>query len=85
MWNDEYMNFIYLNHMYIWTMEWWGQINALEKIIAVEDATYAVVKPWPLRYQRIAFNHFIFIFRGYMYIMNQFNDQFPVSLQGCWK
>ena len=28
MWNDGYMNFIYLNHIYIWTMEWLRQINA---------------------------------------------------------
>ena len=28
---------------------------------------------------------FNFIFPGYMYIMNQFNKQFPVSLQGCQK
>ena len=72
------MNFIYLNHGMVGT-------SKCKKIIAVKAATYAGAKPWPLWYQRIAFNHFILIFRGYMYIMNQFNDQFSVSLQGCQK
>ena len=66
------MNFMYLNHGMVGT-------SKCKKIIAVKAATYTDAKPWPLWYQRIAFNHFIFIFRGYMYIMKQFMTSSPLA------
>ena len=68
---------------YIWTMEWWGQVNTRRssqlKLQLMQMQNPDLCDTWA---SLLVFN---FIFPGYMYIMNQFNDQFPISLQGCRK
>ena len=69
---------------FIWTMEWWGQVNA-RRSSQLKQQLMQMPNPDLCDTSALLLIILIFIFCGYMYIMNQFNDQFSVSLQGCQK